>query len=40
MGMGSFSEVKNLDVRTVLQRFKFEAYKVDYDATYVELNKK
>lgn len=39
MGMGSFSEVVELDVRTVLQALNYETFCNDYEFAWMELNK-
>lgn len=39
-GYGSYNEVKQFDARVVAQALHYLKFKSDYEATYMELNKK
>jgi hypothetical protein len=39
VGLGSLSEVREMDARTVLQALNFEKFCSDFEAAYMELNK-
>jgi hypothetical protein len=38
-GLGSLTEVRELDARTVLQSLNYEKFWSDYEAAYLELNR-